>query len=159
MMSAQKNSRRVLLVEDNRTDAMLICLCLQKMDLGIKIDHCTTTDEALLYTSQRSTATIESAERETIELDTEVPHLPELVVLDLNLPGRGGYAILREIRATPALETVPVIIFSTSSYKEDILAAYDCGANDYITKPADFSSFRTVLQTSVQAWLSSEVVT
>lgn len=139
--------QKVLLIEDNRTDAMLICLCLKKIGIPLVIDHRATTDEALIYISEHS----EPAH-------TAASSVPNLIVLDLNLPGRGGHAILREIRSTPAFKMVPVIIFSTSSYKEDILTSYELGANDYVTKPADFSTFRTVLETSVLTWLSSDTL-
>lgn len=143
-MSEQKNQYKILLIEDNRTDAMLICLCLKKIGIPLTIDHCATTDEALLFINDCSNADSKAAAAR-----------PHLVVLDLNLPGRGGRAILREIRSTPSFKTVPVIIFSTSSYKDDVLAAYELGANDYITKPADFKTFRSVLEESVLTWLTS----
>lgn len=147
-MHVQDNNSRILLVEDNRTDAMLICLCLKKLDIPLTIEHCSTTNEAFSF--------IDNCSRRTEAQNCSVPHL---IVLDLNLPGRGGHAILQKIRATSAVTTVPVIIFSTSSYKEDILTSYELGANDYITKPADFKTFQSVLETSVSTWLSFSVST
>ncbi|MFA5943882.1 MAG: response regulator [Candidatus Thermoplasmatota archaeon] len=62
---------------------------------------------------------------------------PNLVLMDLKIPGKDGIAILKEIRADPALHHLPVVMLTSSRLEEDIARSYDAGANAYIPKPAD----------------------
>jgi CheY-like chemotaxis protein len=62
-----------------------------------------------------------------------------IVLLDLNMPGIDGRETLRIIKTDPMLRTIPVVILTTSSAREDILASYQAGANSYIVKPSAFS--------------------
>src|SRR5688572_16790920 len=80
---------------------------------------------------------------ETIKLLTQ---LTDLLVLDLNMPLKNGLECLLEIKQTPKLKTLPVIILSTSSYPSMINQAYDAGAHLYVRKPNDFLTFRKLMQ-------------
>ena len=60
---------------------------------------------------------------------------PDIVVLDLNLPGLDGFAVLRRLRAHPAAQNLPVIVLTAGSDEESEVRAFECGANDYLTKP------------------------
>jgi CheY-like chemotaxis protein len=75
----------------------------------------------------------------------DVPR-PDLILLDLSLPGYDGTTVLREIKADPALRSIPVVIFSTSTRAEDITGTYDLHANAYIAKPVDLDDFTAVVQ-------------
>uniref|UniRef100_UPI0035615D23 response regulator n=1 Tax=Paraconexibacter sp. TaxID=2949640 RepID=UPI0035615D23 len=66
---------------------------------------------------------------------------PDLILLDLNLPRRGGREVLEDIKGDPALRSIPVVVLTTSSAEEDILRSYDLHANAYVTKPVDFERF------------------
>jgi CheY-like chemotaxis protein len=63
---------------------------------------------------------------------------PDLVILDLNLPRVNGHQVLQEVKGDPRLARIPVVVFTTSSRREDIDGAYTRGANAYITKPMSF---------------------
>jgi CheY-like chemotaxis protein len=67
--------------------------------------------------------------------------VPDLILLDLNLPRRDGREVLAEIKADPALAHIPVVVLTTSAADEDILRSYQLHANAYVTKPVDFDSF------------------
>jgi two-component system, chemotaxis family, response regulator Rcp1 len=79
---------------------------------------------------------------------------PDLIFLDLNLPGKNGMQVLAEIKSTPALRQIPVVVLSTSAAQPDILAAYDLHANCYITKPIDFEEFMRVIRLIKEFWFT-----
>lgn len=72
--------------------------------------------------------------------------MPDLILLDLNLPRKDGREVLAEIRADPALSRIPVVILTTSDAEVDILRSYDLHANAYVTKPVDLDCFLKVVQ-------------
>ncbi|MGA5765068.1 response regulator [Nonomuraea bangladeshensis] len=71
---------------------------------------------------------------------------PDLILLDLNLPRMSGLEVLSEIKADPALATIPVVVLTTSEAEEDILLSYRLHANAYVTKPVDFEQFIRVVR-------------
>jgi CheY-like chemotaxis protein len=76
---------------------------------------------------------------------TDVPR-PGLVLLDLNLPRRGGLEVLADMKSDRKLLSIPVVVLTTSQAEEDILRSYSLHANAYITKPADFDRFTDVIR-------------
>jgi two-component system response regulator len=81
---------------------------------------------------------------------------PGLVILDLNMPGMGGFAVIEWMRKNPATKLVPIIILSSSAEREDINRAYALGANAYMVKPADHQSLERLLQTIGEFWLAAQ---
>ena len=79
---------------------------------------------------------------------------PDLVLLDLNLPKKDGREVLEEIKESPALKSIPVVILTTSASDADILGSYRLHANCYITKPVDLEGFLTVVRSIDNFWLS-----
>ena len=77
---------------------------------------------------------------------------PAVLLLDLNLPGRSGIEILTAVRAAPALQRLPVVVLSGSSRREDVLGAYEHGANAYIVKPLVFAELRRALLSVWSFW-------
>ncbi|MET7996033.1 response regulator [Amycolatopsis sp. NPDC023774] len=71
---------------------------------------------------------------------------PGLILLDLNLPRKDGREVLAEVKATPELRSIPVVVLTTSEAEEDILRSYDLHANAYVTKPVDFDRFVEVVR-------------
>jgi len=72
--------------------------------------------------------------------------LPDLILLDLNLPKMDGREVLAAIKADPALRSIPVVILTTSEAEEDVLRSYSLYANAYVTKPVDFERFIDVVR-------------
>jgi CheY-like chemotaxis protein len=90
-------------------------------------------------------------------LETDGPSrtmLPDLILLDLNMPRKDGREALREIKANPKLRHIPVVVLTTSSSDGDVYKSYDIGANSYITKPVTFDSLVEVLDTLGKYWFS-----
>jgi chemotaxis family two-component system response regulator Rcp1 len=79
---------------------------------------------------------------------------PDLILLDLNLPKKDGRQVLEEIKESPTLKSIPVVILTTSASEGDILRSYNLHANCYITKPVDLNGFLTVVKSIDNFWLS-----
>jgi CheY-like chemotaxis protein len=80
--------------------------------------------------------------------------VPDLILLDLNLPRKDGREVLAEIKADPRLKTIPVVVLTTSAADEDILAAYTHHVNSYIRKPVRLSEFVKVVDSIDDYWLA-----
>lgn len=78
---------------------------------------------------------------------------PDIILLDLNLPGMDGRKVLEEIKRDPALLTIPVIVLTTSSHEADVMRSYELHANAYVTKPVSFTDFLGVLRQLEGFWL------
>ena len=78
--------------------------------------------------------------------------LPDLVVLDLNLPRKDGRAVLAEIKADPVLRKIPIAIFSTSEAQQDIVRSYELGANCYVNKPGNLHDFISAVTSIGEFW-------
>ena len=79
---------------------------------------------------------------------------PDIVLLDLNLPRKNGDEVLAVIREDPDLESLPVVVLTSSGAQEDVVQSYDLQANAYLTKPVDPSTFVEIVQSFEQFWLS-----
>ena len=79
---------------------------------------------------------------------------PDLILLDLNLPGRDGRQVLVDIRADPALATIPVVILTSSKAEQDIVQSYQLHANCYIVKPVNFEALLQVVRAIESFWLT-----
>ncbi|QJR35952.1 response regulator [Gemmatimonas groenlandica] len=77
---------------------------------------------------------------------------PGLILLDLNMPRKDGREALREIKADPALRSIPVVVLTTSKDEEDILRTYELGANSFIMKPVSFNGLVGVMQVLDRYW-------
>jgi CheY-like chemotaxis protein len=82
----------------------------------------------------------------------EVPSERRVVLLDLNMPRMTGLEMLRELRADPALQQTPVVIFSTSNHASDVEVAYRLNAAGYLVKPANFEHLVNALSALTRMW-------
>jgi CheY-like chemotaxis protein len=142
---AERSRPAILLVEDNVEDYEVAQRILQRVT-DRPILHCTDGDSALDYLQQRSTGT-----------ETERALRPALILLDLNLPATDGREVLRQIKQDTRLQTIPVVIFTTSARRRDVDLCYQLGANSYVVKPVDFQRLIRVLELLARYW--TEVVT
>lgn len=76
---------------------------------------------------------------------TPADHAPDLILLDLNLPGLDGCSVLSSIKSDPDLRAIPVVILTTSNRVEDIVATYRAGANTFIRKPDEYPKYRDLV--------------
>ena len=122
---------QILLVEDNRGDARLCSEALKESPLSYD-----------LYVVQDGTQALNFLRRE--ESFVNAPR-PNVVILDLNLPGKNGLEVLDDIRSDQELHDIPVIIFTSSASDLDVLIAYKKQANAYLVKPSNISEFNEVI--------------
>jgi CheY-like chemotaxis protein len=85
--------------------------------------------------------------------------LPDLILLDLNMPRKDGREALKEIKSHPELKHIPVVVFTTSTSNQDIKASYEIGANTYISKSVTFDGLVTAMKTIKQYWTDYALVT
>ncbi len=137
-----KPAHSILLVEDNPADIKITQRAIKESGLPVDLVVVRDGQEALDYLLN----TCQQAE-------TSAARVPDLVLLDLNLPRMTGYEVLERIRATPALCRVPVVVLTTSKRQEDVVRMYSAGANTYIEKPQEFQRFVLALQTIHRYWL------
>jgi len=78
---------------------------------------------------------------------------PALILLDLNMPGMDGRAVLSAVKRDPQLRCIPVVVLTTSDDAADVRACYEAGANTYITKPLEFRNFVEVVATVGRYWM------
>ena len=132
----------ILLVEDNANDEELTLRALRKSNIANEVVVTRDGSEALDYLFGR-------AQFET----RDVTSLPQVVLLDLNLPKIGGLDVLRAIRADDRTKFLPVVILTSSREDKDLAAGYSLGANSYIVKPVDFSQFSDSVRQLGLYWL------
>jgi CheY-like chemotaxis protein len=122
----------VLLVEDDPGDVMIAEEALKASRLKSRLTVVPDGVEALKY-----------LRREDGYGDAE---RPDLILLDLNLPGKTGHEVLAEVKADPALRKIPIVVLTTSGAAEDVVRSYDLHANVFVTKPVDFDHFTAVVK-------------
>jgi two-component system, response regulator len=124
----------LLLAEDNANDVEVFRICLQRARILNDVHAVADGEEALRYL--RGEAPYE---------DREKHPLPGLIFLDLNLPGRSGLEVLREIKDDDSMADIPVVILTISQEEDDILQSYQYGSHVYIHKPVDPVNLRDVI--------------
>jgi two-component system response regulator len=132
----------ILLVEDNPDDEALTLRALEKNKIRNEVVVARDGAEALDYLFGRRTHE---------GRDTSV--LPQIVLLDLNLPKVDGLDVLRAIRADERTKRLPVVILTSSNEESDVLNGYDGGANSYVRKPVDFTAFAEAVRQLGLYWL------
>ena len=80
---------------------------------------------------------------------------PDLILLDLSMPGKSGFQALAEIKATDGLKHIPVVILTTSNQEEEIRQCYDLGASSFVTKPVRFESLVQVMKSIDRYWFET----
>ena len=119
----------ILLVEDNPHDLELTLIALEKSQLANEVVIARDGAEALDYLFCRG----EHGNRQIGN--------PTVVLLDLKLPKVDGLEVLKEVRATPHLKSIPVVMLTSSKEEQDLLRSYELGVNAYVVKPVDFEEF------------------
>ena len=121
----------ILLVEDNEGDILLITEALEDGKIVNKISSVKDGEAALKFLHQQPPYT-----------DAE---LPDLILLDINLPKLNGHEVLKSIKNDDKLKRIPVIMLTTSSSSDDVLKSYGNYVNCYITKPVEVNNFLNVV--------------
>jgi CheY-like chemotaxis protein len=132
---------RILLVEDSKVDQKLIktSFARQKISNAIHIEDC--GEKALEYLYECKKGGWEK-------------NMPDLILLDLNMPGMGGKEFLKRIKQDEDLVTIPVVVLTTSDCEQDIVESYKLHAAGYVKKPIDLHEFNSVVTKLNDYWFS-----
>lgn len=139
-MKTDKNI--IFLVEDNMDDEKLTLRALQKNNIKNEVVVARDGAEALDYLFGQG----KFAGR-----DTSV--LPQVMLLDLNLPKIDGLAVLQQLRASEITKLLPVVVLTSSKEEQDLVNSYSFGANSYVRKPVDFNEFIEAVRQLGLYWL------
>jgi two-component system, chemotaxis family, response regulator Rcp1 len=131
---------RVLLVEDNPGDAHLTRDTLEQSKLLIEIAVTTDGEDALDYLLSRGSHAGVA--------------LPDLIVLDLNLPRLGGREVLAEMKRHEQLRGIPVVVLTSSDAEKDVVMSYKLGASCYVTKPVGLEAFQAIVKSIESFWFT-----
>ena len=129
----------ILLVDDNPAEIELFREALLEVNPKLHLLTATGGDDCLILLRQ-------------IEDRTDATE-PDLILLDLNMPGPDGRSILGRIKGSRQLRHLPVIILSTSKEEKDVLETYRLQANSYVAKPLGFEELKTLLRNLLHYWL------
>ena len=133
----------VLVVEDNAEDFTAMGRAFRKQALPNPVLRCESGDQALEYLQGYG------------KVQGWPPTLPAIMLLDLNLPGTDGRAVLDAVKHDPHLCSIPVIIFSSSATTRDVEECYRLGANSYLTKPIEYAALEQKLHLTMNYWLGT----
>ena len=137
---SERHGSPILLVEDSPEDFETTRRAFRRAGLRNPMLHCATGDDALDFLHQRGRYTAATAPR------------PGIILLDLNLPGTDGRAVLAEIKAEAGLSEIPVVVLTTSADDRDVEACYQAGANSYVQKPVNLDAFMVAIQRLHDYW-------
>lgn len=132
----------ILLVEDNRLDVELTLDAFRESGLLNEVHVAVNGQEAIDYLFGQGRYT-----------DRGLHPRPDLILLDLKLPGLDGFEVLRRIKGEDILRRIPVIILTSSKEEADRAMSYDIGANSYLLKPVRFEDFIKVIRQIEGYWL------
>jgi CheY-like chemotaxis protein len=130
----------IMLVEDDLGDQKLIKMSLREQRIANTLIVAGSAEEAINYLMKNK--------------KSEIAPMPDLILLDLNMPGIGGKEFLRQIKSDPELAAIPVVILTTSDSDKDILESFKLQAAGYIKKPVSLTDFQEVMQTLTDYWFT-----
>lgn len=135
--------KNILLVEDNPGDVLLIKEAFSETELRCKISVASNGDQAMQMLRKK--------------INHKREQKPDLILLDLNMPGKTGREVLSEIKSDHELKSIPVVIMSGSKAPIDITDTYKLHANSYIVKPAKLNQLVDIIKTIQNFWFNVTV--
>lgn len=139
-MHGQATLKPILLVEDDARDLELTLVALEKSQLANEVIIVRDGAEALDYLNREGAHTGRSEGN------------PAVVLLDLKLPKVNGLEVLRAVRSTERLKSVPVVMLTSSQAESDVVQSYELGVNAYVVKPVEFKQFVTAIADLGMFW-------
>ena len=134
-----KNQKPILLVEDDRVDAMTVTRALKEINVTTALAHVENGEEALAY------------------LNDDTQKNPCILLLDLNMPRMNGIEFLSIMKKDDAIKNIPVIVLTTSKDEGDRLESFNLSIAGYMVKPVDYIQFVEVMKTIQTYWSLSEM--
>lgn len=137
-----KKQASIILVEDNKADQMIIERALEDGKISCNLNIAQHGQEALDY---------------MLSL-TNINQLPDLILMDINMPVLDGKQTLKQIRSHERLKHIPVIMLTTSNREKDVLESYQLGVNAYLTKPIEHDAFMHTVRQIEHFWFDLVVL-
>ncbi len=131
---------QVLVVEDSKPDADLLAILFQQVQIPIDLHLVHDGQQAIDFLFQRDSY-------------ANAP-VPDLVLLDLNLPKKDGRQVLKELKSADDRKRVPVLMLSTSNNEDDVSNAYDLGASGFVSKPVGLDEYQRMVNVVCDYWFS-----
>ena len=129
----------ILLVEDDHGDQKLIRTSMFREKIVNELKIVSSGEEAIEYLHRSKNG------------DAQAP-TPDLILLDLNMPGMGGKALLKQVKQDEDLKFIPIVVLTTSDSEQDIMDSYKLYASGYIKKPITLRGFQDVMQNLEEYW-------
>jgi CheY-like chemotaxis protein len=137
-----RSPKSLLLVEDDPDDVALFRRAMDKAGVSVELQLAEDGDSAIrLLQSEAESSSAADAP------------LPWILLLDLKMPKKSGWEVLEWIRRHPALRRMPVVIFTSSRERSDIIRSYELGANSYLVKPVGFDQLKEMVRSMHHYWL------
>jgi len=140
-MNKQPKRIRILIADDDQDDRMMIKESMEQDRVLNDLEFVGDGEELMKLLLSRSGAS-----------GSDRLPMPDLILLDLNMPRKDGREALREIKAHLELRTIPIVVLTTSEAEEDVFRTYDLGVNSYITKPGTFAGLVHAIQSLKRYW-------
>lgn len=140
-MNKNGNAITILLADDDPDDRMLAKEAFVESRLRNQLEMVEDGEELMDYLTQRGKYSGANQKPK-----------PDLILLDLNMPRKDGREALREIKSSPELRRIPIVVLTTSKADEDVIRTYDLGVNSFITKPVTFEALVEVLTALGRYW-------
>lgn len=135
----------ILLVDDDLDDRYLLQTAFEESETPCRLDYLSDGDEIFSYLDKQ------------VQPETSTEQLPDLILLDLNMPKKNGWQVLNELKQSPLFKHIPVVILTTSKSPEHVRKSYSLGASSFISKPSSFSNLVEVTRILGKYWF--DVVT
>jgi len=129
-----RNSKSILLIEDDQVDAMTVKRALKDLRLPHELIHSENGEAALIY------------------LKAETSKHPGVILVDLNMPKMNGIEFIKNIKADPELKKIPVVVLTTSRNERDIIESFEFSVAGYMVKPADYKKFMEAIKIIHDYW-------
>jgi len=137
MSVADENRKLILIAEDDPDDQLMLVDAFEENQVADKLQFVTSGDEVLNY----------------LNISRRTAQLPDLILLDLNMPKLDGRTILKLLKTDPETRAIPVVILTTSKEKTDEKSVFELGASGFFTKPSSFLELVEITSCILQKWL------
>lgn len=131
-----------MLIEDQRMDIELTLNAFREARLANNIQVATSGEEALDYMVGKGKFA-----------DRKVHPLPDLILLDLKMPGIDGFEVLKQLKKTEKLKRIPVVVLTSSKEEGNRVLSFNLGANSYLVKPVSFDGFLHIVKEIGEYWI------
>ncbi len=138
---SERSTVNILLAEDDPDDVEFVRRAFAKVWSDCRLHVVENGEQALAFLNRNG--------------EFAKAPMPDLILLDLNMPRKNGYDVLLEVKEDEALRHIPVVVLTTSSDRDSIMKAYQLHANSFITKPVSAEQLERIVELVIEYWFSA----